>query len=232
MATTQRIAVIGLGRFGQRLARALTSAGADVIAIDREAKLVEAIRDEVALAVRLDATNEEALTAQGIEEADIVVVGIGQDFESSALTVATLSGLGAGHIIARAENEIQARILMRCGADEIAAPERESAERWSHRLTLPNLSKYVELGDGHSMVYLKAPKKFLNKTLIDLNMRNAFGVNLIAIERTVNVQAGADAKPAPRPIVEIPTATTTILRDDILVLVGSNEALSRLPKET
>ncbi len=225
-----KFAVIGLGRFGQRLAAALTSAEAEVIAVDRDAKLVEQIRDEVTLAVRLDSTDEEALKAQGIHEVDVVIVGIGADFESSALTVATLKGLGAKRIVARAETEVQAKILTRVGADEIASPERESALRWAHRMTLPNLTKYIELGEAHSMIYTAAPAAFHQKTLKELELRNKFGVNLIAIERRVTVKTGESAEGVATPVIEVPSADTAILPADILILVGSNESLSRFPQ--
>ncbi len=227
----QRFAVIGLGRFGQQLARALTAADAEVIAIDRNAKLVESIRDEVTLAVRLDSTDEAALTAQGVHEVDVALVGIGQDFESSALTVATLKGLGVKRIIARAESEVQARILRNVGADDIASPEHESALRWAHRLMLPNLRQYVELGEGHSMIYTIAPTVFQHKTLQALELRSKFEVNLVAIKRGVRVQAGAgeDAPVRSSPVIVVPRADTTILPDDVLILVGSDEALSKLP---
>lgn len=227
----QKIAVIGLGRFGKRLARALTAAEVEVIAIDRDANLVEQMRDEVALAVRLDSTDVEALKTQGIRDVDVAIVGIGNEFESAALTVATLKEMGVKRIIARAESEIQAKILSRVGADEVAQPENESALRWAHRLTLPNLKKYVELGEGHSMVYMGAPARFHHKSLKELDLRNKHGVNLIAIERRVSVQADPDAPVLRTPIIEVPSADTTILPDDVLILVGSNESLTKIPQE-
>lgn len=105
----QKFAIIGLGRFGQRLARALTSAGAEVIAVDRDAALVERIRDQVTLAVRLDSTDADALRAQGAHDVDVAVVGIGEDFESAALTVATLKELRVKRIIARADAKFRRR---------------------------------------------------------------------------------------------------------------------------
>ncbi len=233
----QKFAVIGLGRFGQSLARALTSAGAEVIAIDRDAGLVERIRDEVTLAVRLDSTDEEALKTQGVHEVDAAIVGIGADFESAALTVAILKSLGVGHLIARAESEVRAKILTRVGADEVAAPERESAMRWAHRLMLPKLEKYIELGEGHSVIYTGPPRRFQHKTLKELDLRNKYGVNLIAIERRVSVQTGpgspTDTEPraVATPIISVPSAETTVLPGDVLILVGSNESLSHLPRE-
>ena len=226
-----RFAVIGMGRFGRRLARALTAAEAEVVAIDRNADLVEQIRDEVTLAVRLDSTDAEALRMQGIQDVDVVLVGIGEDFESSALTVATLKEIGVKRIVARANSDIQAKILQKVGADEVALPESESAMRWAHRLMLPNLKQYVELGEGHSMVYVSAPVLFQRKTLQELNLRNEFGVNLIAIERTVSVQADPESPTLTKSTITVPTAGTTILPDDILILVGTDESLSHLPAD-
>ena len=228
----QRFAVIGLGRFGQRLARALTAAGgAEVIAIDRDAGPVEAIRDEVTLAVRLDSTDEAALRAQGVADVDVAIVGIGEGFEAAALTVAVLKSLGVARIYARAETGIQGQILSRVGADEIVNPEHESALRWAHRLMLPNLRQYVELGQDHAMIYSTAPAAFCHQTLADLQLRRKYGVNLVAIKREVRVQTAQADAAVGSPVIAVPQADTTILPEDILILVGSNEALSRLPRD-
>lgn len=229
MSKARRFAVIGLGRFGTGLARALASNDADVIAIDRQMKLVERIRDDVTVAVRLDGADEEALKAQGVHEVDVSVVSIGQDFEATALTVVNLKHLGVPRIVARAENDVQARILRRIGADEIASPEHESAARWAHRLQLPVLTQYIELGDEHSIAYVPAPAAFYHKSPAELGLRKNYGLNLIAIERTTpsEKQPAGDRKPAPA--VEVPGPDTKILPGDILVLIGSNKKLSRLP---
>ena len=227
----QRFAVIGLGRFGQRLARALTAGGAEVIAIDRSQGPVEALRDQVTLAVRLDSTNEEALRAQGLAEVDAVIVGIGEAFEAATLTVAVLKSLGVAKIYARAETEIQGQILTRVGADAIANPEHESALRWAHRLMLPNLREYVELGEEHAMIYTAAPAAFCHKTPAELQLRRKHGVNLVAIKREVRVKTESADEAKTSPVIAVPQADTTILPDDVLILVGSNEALSHLPQD-
>jgi trk system potassium uptake protein TrkA len=179
----QRFAVIGLGRFGEHLARALTHAGTEVIGIDRDPAVVERMRDEVALAVRLDSTDAAALASQDVGEVDAAIVGIGEDFESAALTVVALRELGVRHIVARAMMETQGKILRKVGADEIASAEQESALRWAHRLTLPRMERYVELGEDHSLVYLPAPAAFCDKTLVELELRKQYGVNLVALRR-------------------------------------------------
>jgi trk system potassium uptake protein TrkA len=224
----RKFAVIGLGRFGRDLAVALAAGRGEVIAIDRDIKPVEEIRDEVTLAVRMDSTDEEALKAQGIHEVDVAIVGIGTDFESAALTVATLKSLGVKRLIARAQNKIQAQILLRVGADETVLPERESALRWAHRLMLPNLKQYIELGEHHSLVYLVAPRRFHDKTLRELDLRNKYGVNLIAIERRKRTRDDKDGVSIDEPIVAVPGASTVIHPDDVLVLAGSNDSISAL----
>jgi len=215
-----RFAIIGLGRFGMKLARSLTAAGAEVIAIDANRDLIEQIRDEVPLAIRLDSTDAQALLAQGIDKVDAAVVGIGQDFESAALTTATLKSIGVRKVIARAGSEVRGKILKSIGADEIVFPEAESATRWANRLTLPELHEYLELGPGYSLIQIKAPKAFCNKTLGQIHLRRRYHVNLVAIRRKTDT--------APQ-IISVPHADTTILPDDILVLVGSDENLASLP---
>ena len=225
-----KYAVIGLGRFGAGLARALAVAGAEVIAIDRQSKPVDRVRDEVTLAVRLDSTDEEALRSQGVGDVDAAIVGIGDDFESSALTVAVLKDLGVPYIVARAENEIQERILRSVGAHEVSSPEHESALRWAHRLQLPVLGQYIELGEAHSVISVPAADAFVGKTLLELDFRNTYGASLIAIERPI-----ADAQSAPdrkaRRTMIVPTGKTTIQAEDVLVLVGANDALTALPRD-
>ncbi len=225
-----KFAVMGLGRFGAGLARALSAAGAEVIAIDRHTKPVESLRDLVTLAVKLDSTDVEAMRSQGVAEVNAAIVGIGEDFEASALTVAILKGFGIPFIVARAENAIQARILRSIGAHDIASPEEESAVRWGHRLQLPALGQYVELGEDHSLISLAAPPVFVGKTLIELHLRSEYGVNLIAIERPAG---GADAglEQKARRATIVPSATTKIQASDVLVLVGANEAFKALPRD-
>lgn len=223
---TPKFAVIGLGRFGSRLAITLTRSGAEVIAVDRNPRLVEELRDEVTLAVRLDSTSEDALRAQGMQKVDAAIVAIGEDFESSALTVALLKELGVPCIYARAETAVQARILEKIGADAIINPESEAAARWAHRLMLPNLRQYVELGEGHSLIHTVAPAVFHGKSPLELGLRAKYGVNLVAIQRAPTASKSADGG-----VVYVPTADTRIEPGDVLILVGSNKSLADLPTD-
>jgi trk system potassium uptake protein TrkA len=127
--------------------------------------------------------------------------------------------------------EVRGKILRKIGADDLVYPEGESATRWAHRLTLPHLRDYVELGEGHSLVQVTAPSAFCDKTPALLQLRQKFGINLVAIKRMVSVQKGAETSSAEKHIITIPHADTTIHPNDILVLVGSDEAISKLPHD-
>jgi len=222
----QRIAVIGLGRFGMKLAQALAAAGTEVIAIDSSRQIIEHLRDQVGLAVKMDATEQDALISQGIDNVDVAVVAIGTDFEANALITSTLKAIGVSRVISRAGSERRGVILKRIGADQIVFPEHESANQWVHRLLLPKLIQSIELGEGHSLAQVPAPKEFCDKTLGQLKLRVAHRVNLVAIRRPI-VSDQQDQEGTYQ--IVMPMADTHIRPDDILWLVGSNDAIAALP---
>ena len=227
----QRFAVIGLGQFGMSLAQSLARSGAEVIAIDTDRDLVDAVKDQVALALRMDAVDEKGLTARGVHEVDVAIIAIGTQFEACTLAVAILKKLGVRRVIARARNEIRARILSLVGADEIINPEDESALRLAQKLVAPNIIDYIELAEGHSVVQLKAPKAFCDKKIVEIDLRRKFGVNLVAIKKTVLVRDSDGATAEVEQINDIPRPTDVIEANDILVIVGSDENISRLPRD-
>lgn len=216
-----RFAVIGLGRFGMKLARNLAASGAEVIAIDRNRQLVEELQEDVTVAVRLDSTDEAALRSQGIADVPVAVVGIGEDFESSALTTSVLKAIGVPRVITRAQSEARGRILRRIGADEIVYPEGESAERWAARLVMPRLEKLLELSGDDALAQVRAPKSFIGQTPQSLRLRQQHGVTLVSIRRA--------AENNPSEILStIPHADTTIQSGDELIVVGSKPAIRDL----
>ena len=223
-------AIIGLGRFGRRLASSLTESGHEVIAVDTRQDLIEEVRDEVALAVRLDATDPAALKAQNIDRVDAAIVSIGEHFEANALATATLKEIGVKKVISRASTSIQAKILARIGADQVVSPEEESAVRLGRQLSNPNIMEFVELSEGHSLIQVKAPKPFHNKTLGQIDLRKRYKVNLVAIKKQVSTVKAQGQETTEEQVIDVPMADTVIRPDDILVLVGATESLSRLPQ--
>lgn len=219
-----RFAVIGLGRFGQKLAIALAMSGAEVIAIDKNRETVELIADQVSHAVRLDSTDEEALIAQGVDKVDVAIIGIGQGtgrgFESAILTVVNLKQLGVKNIYARAEDPIAGEVFSKIGATEVIYPEIESAQRWAFKLIAPMIGEKIDFAPGFSLARIKAPPSFDKKTVMDLQLRQKYNVNLVLIKRA------EDGK-----IINVPMPTTEIFQDDILMIVGSDPDLAKLPQQ-
>jgi trk system potassium uptake protein TrkA len=227
----ERFAVIGLGRFGTKLATLLADSGAEVIAIDHRKELVESLRDKVTLSVCLDSTDEEALRAQGIDKVDVAVVGIGVSFEDKMLTTVILKQLGVPRVISRATTDIRGQILSRIGADALVNPEQESAERWCHRLLAPEIMERIELGEGYTLAQLAAPKSFYNKTLRELAIRNKYRVNVVAIRRTEKETDSKGQSKTRQLVLSVPMAETVIKPEDILLVIGNNEAMQNFPKD-
>ena len=226
MNHAHRFAVIGLGRFGMRLARALAAAGAEVVAVDKNPTLIEQIRDDVTLAVVLDTTDQEALIAQGIDKVDVAVVGVGGAFEACALATSVLKQLGVPRVLSRATTRARAEILSRIGADDIINPEAEAAQRWCSRLTMPQVMEKIDLGEAHSLVQIQTPAPWAGKSLEQLNIRKKHKVNVVAIRR---LKPDKD-KSAGRYVIDTPLPESQLEADDLLLVVGSNEAIEQLPK--
>ncbi len=227
-----RFAVIGLGRFGKKLAIALAMSGAEVIAIDKNRDEIELIRDQVSHSVRLDSTDEEALKAQGVDKVDVVIVSIGQGtgkgFESAVLTVVNLKQLGVKNIYTRAEDLIAGEVFAKIGATEVIYPEIESAQRWAYKLIAPQIGEKIDFAPGYSLARIKAPASFNGKTVMDLQLRQKYNVNLVAIKRDEQSKAKKSEKGG---IINVPMPSTSIYQDDILMVAGSDADLAKLPQE-
>ena len=231
----KRFAVIGLGRFGQKLAVALAMSGVDVIAIDKERGPVDVIRDKVSHAVRLDSTDEEALKAQGVDKVDVAVIGIGQGrgegkgFESAVLTVVNLRQMGVPQIYARAEDLLAGEVFSKVGATDVIYPEIESAQRWAYKLIAPQIGEKIDFAPGYSLARVKATASFDGKTVKDIQLRQKFNVNLVAIKRAETEKARREERE--EDIINVPMPDTVIYEDDILMVAGSDADLAKLPQD-
>jgi len=226
----KRFAVIGLGRFGQKLAIALSMSDAEVIAIDRDRTIIDQIRDQVSHAVKLDSTDEDALKSQGVDKVDVAIIGMGQGgraFESAILTAVNLRQMGVKQIYARAETLVAGQVFSAIGATDVIYPEIESAQRWAYKLIAPQISEKIDFAPGYSLARVKAPRSFNEKTVIDLQLRQKYNINLVAIKRNDPEVDGKDGKD----IINVPMPDTVIYADDILMVAGSDLDLAKLPQE-
>lgn len=213
-----KCAVIGLGEFGRAAATGLAGQGVDVIAVDIDMEPVEAIKSRVALAVRMDASQEHALEAHGIREVDVLVAAIGANFEAQVLVVVHAREFGIKKIVARATTRDHRRVLKAVGAHEVFNPEEEAA-RWAvQRLLITNISSYFELAEGFSVVEAVAPAGAVGRTLAELDLRRKFRINLVALKK---VSTNAEGEQIVTRFNAVPAPNETIEQGDILALVGS-----------
>lgn len=217
----QQFAVIGLGRFGSAMASTLAELGHEVIGIDGDPEKVRQLADVISQAVELDATDERALKAIGVQDVDVAIVSIGENIESSLLVVMQLRELGIDTIVAKAVTPLHGRILEKLGVSRVIFPEREMAIRIAHSLVMPNVIDYIELSRDFSIVEVPAPDAFIGRTLKQLELRPRLGLTLIAIKRQGDAGGGIVTNIAP-------AADETIRAGDVLALLGSNERLNQL----
>jgi trk system potassium uptake protein len=205
--------VIGVGRFGSALATTLFDLGHEVVAIDTKEASIEAIMNEVTHAAIMDATDEEALRKLGIGNFDTVVVAIGNDLEANILTTVAVKNMGAKYVICKANSALSGRVLEKVGADEVIRPEHDMGVRLAEQIATPSIVDAFKLGENHSVIEIEAQKR-LQGTLADLNLSNRFGVQVIAVNRGGRTEVS-------------PKADFEIRPDDMVVLIGSNEAIEK-----
>ncbi len=225
------IAVVGLGRFGSDLARRMAEMGCDVLAVDSNPDRVEEVDPLVSRAVCMDATNDHAVSKLNLEELDVAIVAIGRNIESSLLVTAELLKHGIEEVIVRAIDHNQAEILQAMGVSQIVSLEKEMATTVAENLLQPGLQRITSITTGHSLAEVTAPEEFVGKTLQELDMRNTYGVNVVAIKSTETITGDNGAERTRISLNDLPTATDIIGEGDVLVVVGSDEKIQVLQQE-
>ena len=209
--------VIGLGRFGQTLARQLCMLGAEVLAMDVSNELVQQVADDVTHAVVGDGQDKEVLKALGAGNFDCAIIAIGGSLGDSVLATMNVKELGIPKVVCKAHDEVHRQVLLKLGADQVVIPEHEQAARLAKSLSSYNVLDYIELSGEYGIIEVPAPKSWTGKSLKELNVRAKLGVNILAIKQgdTIDVSPSADY-----PIGET----------DILVVLGDTAALEKVQK--
>ena len=177
------VLLIGLGRFGRHAALKLNELGHQVMAIDKDEERVNDVMPYVTNAQIGDSTSEEFLESLGVRNFDVCIVTIGDNFQSSLETASLLKDLGAKRVVARAARDIQAKFLLRNGADNVVYPEKEMAIRTAIRYTSDHISDYVALGYDYALFEVEVPESWVGKTIAQLDVRNRFHVTIMAIKQ-------------------------------------------------
>ncbi len=221
MGTNNRFCIIGLGYFGLNLALNLADDGAEVLAIDIREERVDLLQDRVTLAVTMDSTDIKAIKSLGIKDMDAVIVAIGEGFEASINTTAILQELGCQRIIVRAISPVHERLLRLMNIQDLLVPEAEAAEHLASRLMMPGLLESYEINRDYSIFEIKVPKRFVAQTLLSINLRTTFNINLVTVKRIVKSR-GLLTKGEKEvvDVIGVPSPTYLFHPEDILVLFG------------
>ena len=209
--------IIGLGLFGEALARNLCKLGAEVLAMDVRNDLVQLVANDVTHAVVGDAQDKSVLRALGAADFDCAVVAIGDDLAASVLTVMNLQELGVKQIVCKAHDETHRRVLERLGVERVLIPEQEHAQRVARSLVRHNVLDYIELSEEYGILDVPAPKSWIGKTLKELNVRAKLGVNIIAVESGGKTNVS-------------PSADYLIREGDVMVVLGDTYSLEAVQK--
>jgi len=212
-----KFAVIGLGSFGSNVAKTLYERKNEVLAVDVSKEKIEEVKTFVSHAVNMDAADKENLQALGIKEMDVVVVSLGPEMEASILTVLYLHEIGAKRIVAKALTEDHAKILDAVGATEVIYPEKDMAIRTALKLSCPNILEYLPLTSGVGIQEIAPPEKFIGKSLKELDLRNKYGIQVIAIKELI-----------PEKTNFVPRADFVIKDSDILIIMGEEKKLQKI----
>ncbi len=209
--------VIGLGRFGQEMAKKLCTYGCEVLALDNRSELVQQVSNDVTHAVVGDARDKDVLRALGVRNFDCGVVAIGDSLADSVLATMNLKELGVPYVVCKAYDETHRQVLLKLGADQVVIPEQENASRLARSLSSRNVLDYIELSSEYGIIEVPAPKSWQGKTLREVDVRKTMGVNIIAVkqEGQINVSPPGDYAIAP---------------GDVMVVLGDTAALDRVQR--
>lgn len=177
----KKFAVIGIGKFGFYLAKTLQEDGHDVVVIDRDRERVSKIKPFCSHGVVADATNKEVISSLGLAEKDAVIISTGEDMAASILMTMYVKELGVKDIAVKAVNEDHASVLEKVGATRIIFPEKDIAIKAAKSLSIPNLTDFIPISEEFVIVEIAPPPAFLGKSIRDLDLRNKYKLQVVAV---------------------------------------------------
>ena len=215
----KNVIVLGLGRFGYAVATKLFEKGVYVTAVDSNYKKVEKIANFVSSAAQGDITEEVSMNSLGINNYDVAIIATGTDIEASIEATLICKDSGVDKIIAKATSQSHARILKKIGADQIVYPELDTGERLARSLAGSNLLELVQFSNDFSLIEIKAHEDWIGKSLIELDFRKTYKMNVVGFERDGQMLMDIDP-------------STDIRKGDVLVLIGDNENAKALEEKS
>lgn len=210
----KNVLLIGLGRFGRHIAIHLDSLGHQVMAVDINEARINKVLPYVTNAQIGDSTNAEFLDSLGIGNFDVCIVTIGSNFQNSLETTSLLKEMGAKFVVSRAERDVQAKFLLRNGADKVVYPEKQMAKWTAIRYTANHILDYIELDDKHAIFEVEVPREWVGKSVGQLDIRKKYDINIMAIKENGSLSASVSPE-------------THLAEGSTLLVIGEYKALQK-----
>lgn len=211
--------VIGCGRFGSSVARTLSELGYEVMVVDIDEEKVQELSDDVTHAIVLDVMDEVSLKEIGISNFDVAVISIGSHTEASIMATLIAKEAGVKKVVAKATSDFQGKILKKVGADKVIYPERDMGIRVAHNLVSTNVLEFIELSPDYGIIEIEALSNWVGKSLEELQLPTKNNINVIAIKSGEKMNI-------------IPTGSTVIKKNDVLVIVASTTAINKIERKS
>ena len=223
--------IIGLGKFGAALAEKLSEMGNEVIGVDLQMSRIDALKDKLTHTINLDATDPDAVENLPLNDADTVIIAIGEDTGANILVAALMKKKKVKHLIGRVVDPLQKTVLEAMGINEVIHPEAEAAERWAKKLNLEGVVDSFELDSNYSIVETEIPEEYHDKTIEELAINEEFDIIILAIMSVEGDTNEMGAEKDRKTVQGVAKADTVLYKDDIMVLYGSNDNIRKLLDE-
>ncbi|MDW5299258.1 MAG: TrkA family potassium uptake protein [Sedimentibacter sp.] len=209
------ILIIGMGAFGRHLALKMIDLKNDVMIVDKDSAIIEEMSTLVTDAQIGDCTKEDVLKALGVSNFDVCFVTIGDTFQSSLEITSLLKDLGAKYVISKASRDIQAKFLLKNGADEVVYPDKDMAEKLAIRCSANNVLDYFSITNDYSIFEIPIMQSWTGRSIEEINVRKKYHINILLIKNGSN-------------IMTMPKADYVFKEDDIVIVIGKSEDVLRL----
>ncbi len=209
MSKNEQFAVLGLGRFGQSIAKTFVDNGCDVLCVDKSIEAVNEMSKYASNVTRADVADVHAMAALGLNNFDVIIIAIGENMEAAIMATLIAKEMGVKTVITKAKSDIQKSILQKVGADRVVLPERDMGVRIATNLITTNIIDFINLSDKFAIAEIEPKKEWIGVSLKESNIRANYGLNIVAIKRSND-------------IIVSPKAEEIILERDILVIIGEN----------
>ena len=210
----KNVLLIGLGRFGRHLAMQLSELGHQVMAVDRDEERVNECMPFVTNAQIGDSTRVDFLRSLGVSNYDVCYVTISGNFQNSLETTSLLKELGAKLVVSRAERDVQAKFLLRNGADEVVYPEKQLAKWAAIRYSSEHILDYIELQDDHAIMEVTIPPEWMDRTIGEINIRKKYNINILALKKDGKLDMNI-------------TPDTQLCRDESMLVLGKYASIQK-----